>query len=170
MIVGVMSDTHDNTKFLPGALKEFKRAGVEMVIHLGDFIAPFTLEDIASRVDVRLLGVLGNNDGEKLGLASVCARYGCELRDSITEIEIGGVKILAFHGFGAPELTERLAWSLAYSGSWDVVLYGHTHKPLLSYVRRVLVLNPGTAGGVLNTPSIAILDTERMKPELVKLA
>ena len=169
MIVGVISDTHDNTSFLPRIAREFKRAGVELVVHLGDYIAPFTLQEILSSLEVRLVGILGNNDGEKAGLIEVCRRQGCTLHDSIAEITLGGARVLAFHGFGHPSLTDRIALSLASSKSWDAVLYGHTHKPRVSYVRGVLVLNPGTAGGALNSPSIAILDTERMRPELVAL-
>lgn len=169
MLVGVMSDTHDNTSFLPRIAREFEKVGVELVIHLGDYIAPFTLEKILSSIDARFIGVMGNNDGEKPGLIEACKRHNCTLHDSMAEIELGKARALAFHGFGPPSLTDKIALSLALSKSWDIILYGHTHKPVVSYVRGVLVLNPGTAGGALNSPSIAILDTERMRPELVAL-
>ena len=43
MRIGVISDTHDNLLMIKKAVEVFNRHGVGMVVHAGDFIAPFWL-------------------------------------------------------------------------------------------------------------------------------
>ncbi|NIO23209.1 MAG: YfcE family phosphodiesterase, partial [Candidatus Aenigmarchaeota archaeon] len=43
MKIGIMSDTHDQTRRVRKAVDIFNKEKVELVIHCGDIIAPFTL-------------------------------------------------------------------------------------------------------------------------------
>jgi len=166
----VISDTHDSLEMVRRASAKFREAGVEAVVHLGDFISPFTLRLLGGELGgVRIVGVLGNNDGEKLGLYSVARELGIDLADHPRALELGGARVLILHGFGSPENTLEIVRGLARSRTWDAVLFGHTHEALKEYINGTLLLNPGDGGGVINRPSIAILDTARMEAEIVWL-
>ena len=74
MLVGILSDTHDNVPKTRAAVKRLNTEGVACVLHAGDFIAPFiidTLKDLAAP----MTGVFGNNDGDRILLEKKCAAY-----------------------------------------------------------------------------------------------
>lgn len=170
MLVGVVSDTHDNTRLASRAGEIFSKEGVDAVIHLGDVISPFTLAALLAQIEVRKAYiVLGNNDGEKFGLQRVAQSYGAKLLEQPSTVEIGGRRLLLLHGFGSPENTVEIVEALAESGRWDAVLYGHTHQADSRFHRRILILNPGDGGGVLSKPSIALIDLKTMKARLLSL-
>ncbi len=170
MLVGVISDTHDVLPGIDRAVEVFRREGVEHVIHLGDYVAPFSLLRLLDQLDgVRFNGVFGNNDGEKPGLLRIAEKHGSWISDQGLEVEVGGRRVLLLHGFGSPDNTRRIVYALASSRKWDAVLYGHTHQPDVRYIRGVLVLNPGTASGILNSASVAILDTRRMTARVIRI-
>ncbi|MEM2187311.1 MAG: metallophosphoesterase family protein, partial [Thermofilaceae archaeon] len=59
---------------------------------------------------------------------------------------------------------------LANTGSFDVVVYGHTHEIDVRMVGRTLVVNPGEACGYLTgRKTIAVLDTESRSVEIVEI-
>ncbi|HML05759.1 MAG TPA: metallophosphoesterase family protein, partial [Methanobacterium sp.] len=41
-----MSDSHDNLDAIRKAVDAFNKAGVDLVIHAGDMISPFTAKEI----------------------------------------------------------------------------------------------------------------------------
>ena len=58
MKIGVFSDSHDNVPMVKKAVELFNNEGVELVIHAGDFIAPFVVAamgdlEVSSRRRVR---------------------------------------------------------------------------------------------------------------------
>ena len=170
MIVGIVSDSHDNRRNVRVAARLLRSLGVEYLIHLGDVVAPFTLRDLLEGVKPRGFTLIyGNNDGEKVGLGLEASKAGGKALDQPVVLELGGRRILALHGFGTPELTREVVEGLAESGRWDAVLYGHTHEADLRYVRGVLILNPGDLSGQLGKPSIALLDTAIMRARLIGL-
>jgi len=169
----VVSDTHDRPErvlaFLDTLGEEY-RGG--LLIHLGDIVSPFTLASLAGKAaekGLRFVGVYGNNCGEKLGLARVAQSVGADLAEGPRTLEAGGRRLLLFHGYGSPENTRELAVALADSGRWDAVLYGHTHMQHLEYRAGRLVLNPGEAAGVLQEPSLALLELDTLRVRFVKL-
>ncbi len=46
MIIAVMSDSHDNIWKLREALAVIERERAGMIIHCGDFVAPFMLKEL----------------------------------------------------------------------------------------------------------------------------
>ena len=160
MLVGVISDTHDNMHMLKNAVDLFNQRAVELVLHAGDYIAPFTAREF-KRLNCKLIGVFGNNDGEKFGLARSFEGFG-ELHDGIHQLELNGRMIAITH---YPEIAD----TLAARGAYDVVIYGHTHRAEIKE-GDTLVINPGECGGWLEGEStVALLDLTDMSPELVKL-
>ena len=160
MLAGIIADTHDNMNTLRKAIDIFNERGVEIVLHAGDYIAPFTSREFR-RLKCRLVGVFGNNDGEKFGLVKQFEGFG-ELHEGIHQLELKSKKIAITH---YPEIADTLAGSDAY----DVIIYGHTHRAEIRGPKP-LVINPGECGGWLEgTSTIAILDLDAMHAEVIEM-
>jgi putative phosphoesterase len=160
MRIGVLADTHDNLPKIAQAVELFNREKVELVLHAGDFVSPFTAGEF-KRLRARLIGVFGNNDGDRLYLLERYRGIG-ELYDGHHELELAGRRVALMH---KPDLLEALIASERY----DLIVYGHTHMPELRE-GRPLVLNPGEAGGwTTGRATVAIVDLAAMKAELVEL-
>ena len=152
MLIGVISDTHGLLRV--EALAALR--GVELILHAGDLGGESILRELRTLAPV--YAVYGNVDDPAMGLpASV-------------DLVLDGVRLHLSHGheFGSPtpaRLVER------YSA--DVIVFGHTHKPLIETRGATLILNPGAAGPRRFNlqPSIALLRIESGKPgaELVPL-
>ena len=152
-----MSDSHDNVPRIEQAVELFDREGVELVIHAGDFVAPFALAPLEA-LSCPVLGVFGNNDGERVVLAKRFKKIG-KVHPNLAETEIGGRRIAAVH---YPEL----GIPLAKSGGFDVVVYGHTHE-IDQRRDGALVLNPGEVGGwVTGRATVAVVDLGTMEVEI----
>jgi len=170
MQVGVISDTHDNLYNLERAAKILKGMGVDRIIHLGDIVSPFTLARLAELFEgTNITVIFGNNCGEKVGLLRVAESLGVNLLDPPVEVEISSRKFLLIHGWGPASLTRQIARALAAQGSWDGVLYGHTHEPHVDYIKGRLLLNPGETAGVLRPPTVALIETDTLKARIVRL-
>lgn len=160
MLIGVISDTHDNMNMLKKAVDLFNERGVGLVLHAGDYIAPFTARELR-RLGCKLVGVFGNNDGEKFGLVKQFEEFG-ELHEGVHQLKLDGKMIAITH---YPEIAETLAGS----GAYDAVVYGHTHRADIRGPEP-LVINPGECGGWLEGEStVAVLDLATMSAELVRL-
>jgi hypothetical protein len=159
MKVGIISDTHDNLDAIKKAVEFFNYEKVELVLHAGDYIAPFTAK-IFSELGVEIIGIYGNNDGEKLGLRKAYERI-AEIHDYAHEVKIDKKKLLITH---YPDTVDALL------GYYDVVIYGHTHKVDYRKKNGKIILNPGECCGYLSgRKTVAILDTERMEVVIKEL-
>lgn len=165
MKMGILADSHDNVPMVRKAVEIFTAQGVEKVLHAGDFIAPFAVAPLAE-LSCPVVAVLGNNDGERLGLERKFASFGGELHPHLAETTLHERRIAAVH---YPELAKPLA----ASGEYDLVVYGHTHEIdlRLGEGRDALLLNPGEAGGWLTgRATVAVVDLESMQVEIVELS
>jgi uncharacterized protein len=64
MKVGVISDTHDQIENILKAVELLNQEKVELVVHCGDWVAPFTLK-FYHALKCPIKGIFGNNDGDK---------------------------------------------------------------------------------------------------------
>ena len=161
MKVGVMSDSHDHMTFIRRAIDAFEDRGVGAIIHAGDFISPITF-DYMKDITVPFHGVFGNNDGEKRFLRERFSAIG-ELHERFFIGEFGGLRFLVTHEHDVVD-------SLARSGDYDVVVYGHTHEIDVRKVGETLVVNPGeTCGWCTGHHTIAVVDTEKRDAEIIEL-
>ena len=147
-LIGLISDTHGLVRpAVHGVLK-----GVELILHAGDVGGPEILDELRLIAPIR--AVFGNTDPP--GVPYLTPRI---------DIEIGGLRIHVSHGHevGAPT-PEKLA--ARYGG--DVVVYGHTHRQLVTSLEGRLFINPGSAGPrrFKLSPSIGILSIAEGKPEV----
>lgn len=78
MNLGIISDTHDDLLSLKSAIKIFNERKVSQVIHAGDYFFPGIVKEF-KHLNGKLIGVLGNNDGEKFGLLKNFQDIGGEL-------------------------------------------------------------------------------------------
>jgi uncharacterized protein len=145
MRLGVIADTHGLLR--PEVFQAF--AQVDHILHAGDVGPPDLLTELEALAPVT--AVYGNTDG-------------MELRSKLPQVaamELDGFDIILTHGdqLGSPT-PEKL--NQAFPDA-QIIIYGHTHKPVLTTVDVVVtVMNPGGAGhrrfGL--PPSVGILELE----------
>ncbi|MCX7847367.1 MAG: metallophosphoesterase [bacterium] len=161
MLVGIMSDTHDHMGKIRRAVAEMRAAGVEVVLHAGDFISPLTF-DCMKDLGVPLHGVYGNNDGETLLLQERYAAIG-GLHARFFKIRLDGLRFIVTHD-------DTVVDSLARSGDYDVVVYGHTHRVDVRKVGGTDVINPGEVCGYCTGRStVVVYDTGLRASRVIEL-
>ena len=172
MIIGVMSDSHDNMLNVEKAFKVFSESNVEVIVHLGDIISPFIVRKMIqlSWSGLKIYAVYGNNDGDKYLLQKLFNKNNWVISEAPTIIEISGKKLLLMHGYNGPDFTKNLAYSIVRHMNIDILLYGHTHEKDYKIIDGKIVLNPGEVYGYLSgEASVALIDLEKMKVEFIKL-
>jgi putative phosphoesterase len=148
-----MSDSHDNIWNLSKALSMIRNVQADLIIHCGDFVAPFMLKEL-EKSGIPVYGVLGNNDGSGFLLAKTAF---AEL-SRITLFEIVGQ--VDAQGFSVCFTHQRIvAEALAASTRYDLVCYGHSHVYRLENMGKTLLLNPGEIMGKEGCPGFCIVDT-----------
>lgn len=128
MRILIVSDTHRKQKNLERALQ--REAPVDRLIHLGD--AEGCEAEIAEMAGCPVNIIAGNNDF-------------FSLLPKEEEIMLGRYRVLLTHGhyYYVSLGTEDLKRYAAGRGC-DIVMFGHTHRPLLDYSDDIIVLNPGS--------------------------
>jgi uncharacterized protein len=140
--VGLIADTHGLLR--PEVVDAF--AGVEHILHAGDVGSVDVLDGLIAIAPVT--AVSGNVDGPELR-----ARL-----PEVARVALGGARVVVVHGdqLGSPTPERVVA---AYTEA-DLVVFGHSHRPLIRPVGDVLAVNPGSAGRrrFSNPVSIALAD------------
>lgn len=156
-----MADSHDHIQALKDAICLFNEREIDLVIHAGDLISPFTAREFEN-LEAELEAIFGNNDGERDGLRVAYKKF-CVL-DDFKKISVDGIRIALIHGT-QPELVN----ALVASGQFDVVIRGHTHQ--LSIVNGdSLLINPGEICGYLTGhKTVVILDPGDLSYDVVEL-
>jgi len=159
MLIGIMSDTHDNMPQIKKAVDLFNERKVGHVIHAGDFTSPFTFR-ILKDLKCNFTGIFGNNDGDKLLLHHMS---GGRIFNQPHTFKLDGKKIVVIH-------EHHVADALADSGHYDLVIYGHTHKTEVKKAKDTLIVNPGEAGSWLYGKStVAIVNLSDLTAEIIGL-
>ena len=135
-LLGIISDTHDNLPLIDLAVKKLNELGVELVLHAGDYVSPFTAQHF-NLLKARLIGVYGNNCAERAMLKKLFSEFGADIRGFFAEIEVEELKIALLHGHD-----EELLRSLIESEAYDLVVYGHTHQVSVERKGKTMVINP----------------------------
>ncbi|MDQ3838513.1 MAG: YfcE family phosphodiesterase [Thermoproteota archaeon] len=155
MKIGIISDTHDDLNNIRKSVRVFTQKQVSLIIHAGDFIFPGAVAELAKLKEkvrgVKIVGVLGNNDGEKLILSKTFMDIAdAELKSDFDDRIIDGLRFGTYHG-----TSRELREAAIQSGIYDVFIHGHTHQRRNEIVeitckesgrsKKTHVLNPGTA-------------------------
>jgi len=165
MLIGIMSDTHDDIVQTQKAVATFNQKKVDHVLHAGDIISPFMI-DTLKELKAPLTGVFGNNDGDRALLERKSGLLpSMKISGTFARIDLGGMSIGLVHG-NDRELLE----TLAACGSLDLLVYGHTHRPEIRREGALLIVNPGEVYGHLTGRStVALVDTIQRSAEIVDL-
>ncbi len=161
MLIGIITDSHENMDNIKKAVTLFNEKKVELVLHCGDIISPITarhFKELKSKMKL----VFGNNDGEKVFLINTFKEFGT-FHEPGYEFEQDGKKFIMMHepiGIDA----------LAESGKYNYILYGHTHKQDIRKIGKSTIINVGESCTWLNGQAfIGILDTVEDKVEIISL-
>lgn len=158
MKIGILADSHDNLPKIRAAMELFTREGVGLILHAGDFVAPFAVRAMHS-APCRVVAVFGNNDGERIGLAKAFEPIG-EVHPRIALVEAGGRRIGVVH-------QDELVAPIAAGSALHVLVYGHTHQLDIHREGQTLVVNPGEVGGWLTGRcTVVTLDTDSLETQV----
>jgi putative phosphoesterase len=158
-MIGIMSDSHDNCTAIRQAVCFFKDMKCDLVIHAGDFVAPFAAREL-EHLRCPVKAVFGNCDGEKKGLKQAIQAFG-EIEEAPFVFSHAGRMILLTHIHVSVD-------KLAKSGKYEAVVFGHTHKPDIREVHNTLLINPGETGGWLTGKgTVALLDPVTWEAEII---
>jgi len=159
MKIGVLSDSHDALGKIRNAVKIFQEKKVDGIIHGGDFVAPFSVA-ILAELPIPWWGVLGNNDGEVIGIFQKSKGL---VHSYYQEIEVDCYRIWVSHYYHPAELAFQ-------SGKYDLSIFGHTHEKKIQEEKGRFLLNPGECCGLLTgVASVAICDLMKKEVEFLEI-
>lgn len=141
MRIGLISDTHGRLR--PEVFSRFE--DVERILHAGDVGSVGILDEL--EVIAPVTAVFGNTDGMSLRSRT----------SDVATLELAGHSVVVVHGHQLGSPTPE-ALRAAHPDA-RVIVYGHTHRPLVHDTDGVLVVNPGAAGAARFgiPPSVGIL-------------
>lgn len=133
--IGVISDTHiyahGSRELHPAIRRFFARAGVDLLVHLGDVNTRYVLEELGEIAPV--VAVSGNNDDDELQV----------ILPQTTRFTVGNFSFGVIHGHGGRSARDEAI--RRWVGKVDCVLFGHSHKPLIEKIDDTILFNPGSA-------------------------
>ena len=148
MRVLIVSDTHRHND---NYFKVLQKTGpYDLVVHCGDIEgSEFAISEGAG---CEVMMVSGNND-----FFSALPRE--------IETRIGKYRVLITHGhtYYVTMGNERIKQDAAHRG-FDIVFYGHTHRPVVEMEKDIIAVNPGSLSYPRQdgrAPSYAIMEIDR---------
>ncbi|MEM3958343.1 MAG: metallophosphoesterase [Thermoproteota archaeon] len=163
MLIGLISDTHDHLKMIEKAVAFFNERNVDMVLHAGDVISPFTARKF-KECRSKLILVYGNNDGDRGNLQRAFSEIGGQFYWPAAILELEGRKTLVLHGEDLKLIEEIVSRNM-----FDLIVSGHTHEKNVRRLGRTLWVNPGEACGYLTGRStVALYDSSTHEVEITE--
>lgn len=147
--IGVISDTHlprGGRRIPDEALRLFEHT--DLILHAGDFVEAEVFYELQAVGPVE--AVLGNCDSAELARQLPVT----------TTVQAGGVRIGMIHDSGDRQRRRR-RMTEAFPDH-RVVVFGHSHMPLVEDDGRLLLLNPGSACDPRRAPvpTVALLEID----------
>ena len=175
MLIGIVSDIHDNIGNLRSALHQLAQLDqngnkVEALICCGDLCSPFVVDDLGQGFPTgKIYIVFGNNDGDRYRITAKAMQRGgnpsIEVRGESAALDLGGRSIFVHHFDDVGRL-------VAAANQHDLVCYGHNHDCLRHRREGAsLEVNPGSIMGWHPQrgevrPTYAVYDTAPGKAEI----
>ncbi len=141
MKFAIVSDTHDNLKNFNKAIDFLNKENISLILHCGDICKQETIDEAVKNFNGEIKFAKGNGD------------YQLDEIPDNQSIGLGGKKIFFVH---FPDIAKKAAESKKY----DLVFYGHTHKPWEENIGKCRLVNPGELAGQTYKPTFAIYDTK----------
>lgn len=163
MRIAIISDTHDQIANLRSAVTYCNSYNVQMLIHCGDLISPFMLDELAKFGGAVHL-IYGNNAGDQHLISSRCGTKFPSISHHgvLGAVEAAGIRI-AFHHYPV------VARGIAAQGNFDVVCCGHNHRYQVEKIGDAILLNPGQLLGMEEQAVFAVLETANLNVEKVEI-
>jgi phosphoesterase, MJ0936 family len=150
MLIGVISDTHNDIISARKAINFFNLRNVDLVLHCGDIFSPSVAQEF-SKLNCGFKAVFGNNDIERAALENVISEFGM-IQEAPFEFKVSGKYFSMVHkpfNIGV----------MAMDGKHDYVLYGHLHRASIEKQGNTTILNPGEACGQrYGRKTVALID------------
>jgi uncharacterized protein len=156
MKIGIVSDSHGNTRRLRAALDLLTDQDVEAIVHCGDHGSIEAVETLGE-LEIPVYAVAGNVDRDLDELARAAQQAGLHYDPRAIEIPLGETAMLAAtHGH-----LESLVEDFVRGGRFAFVCHGHTHKQRNDLLGQTRVICPGSLHKPKGpkTPSCAVLDS-----------
>lgn len=154
MLVGVLSDIHDQLANLDRALELLAREGVETILFCGDFCSPIPAR-VLGTWDGVVHAVFGNGDGDRYRILEAVQNGeapALHLHAEHAELDIGERQVALTH-------FPLYGQALARTGDYDAVFSGHTHVIHEERFGDALWMNPGEILGWKGDPTLCLWDT-----------
>ena len=157
MLIGLISDTHipEAAEALPSRIKE-ALCDVDLILHAGDIYIVSVLDEL--EVLAPVLAAEGDDDYQEV------------YRDARVKqqhiLRVGCVTILLRH---------IRPWSWPPQEKLpDILVFGHTHKPMIDHSHGILLINPGSPTFPnykyqLGTIAILAIDSSKVDANIVNL-
>ncbi|MFO8019783.1 MAG: metallophosphoesterase family protein [Promethearchaeia archaeon] len=167
LLIGLISDTHCPSKgeVPPEIIKEFKEKEIDYLFHLGDYCNWETYKLFIDEFGKdKFIGISGNMDNDK------------QLKKEVPEtqeLEIFGHKIFMTHGMGGPNMIiRRLNKNFDLKG-YDIVIFGHVHRPYNEKKDGRLYLSPGTPSDKrftdINSYGYLKISKDKIDPTIIQI-
>lgn len=155
-MIGIIADSHDNVPKIKEAVKIFKERKVDLVLHLGDIIAPATIPYFKG---LNISFIKGNCDGDIEMIKKKIEEINGKFLGLNAELEIDNKKMFLIH---KPKFEDKI-------DKYDYILYGHTHLKRNEKINKTRIINPGGLYLGNEENSIAILNLNNDKLEFINI-
>ncbi|MGE5612462.1 MAG: metallophosphoesterase [Bacillota bacterium] len=160
MLIGILSDTHDNTAVTAAAVDLLKRRGAEYFLHCGDVGSCLVLDYLAG---LPAAFVWGNCDSGRVELQRYAEKLGITCCGAFGDLTLDGKRVALMHGDDY-----RLKQRLLREQEYDYLCQGHTHVPQDIRVGRIHVINPGALHRA-RPRTLGLLDTAKGAVEILRV-
>lgn len=161
MKIAIVADTHDNLANTKRAIGWIKKEKIKTIIHCGDIFKPETIKEILKIFKGKIYLIFSSADADFSRIPSDSFKKlpRVKIYEEFGDLKKDGKKIAFCH---FPEIAEELVKRQKY----DIVFYGHTHKPWLKKIGKTRLVNPGNIAGMFYKSTFATYDTKTDKLEL----
>lgn len=162
MTIAVMSDLHDNVAAWRSIVKYLDKEKIATLINCGDTASPAMLKEMSATYVGHIDTVFGNVADRDLESVVVKDLPNVKHHGDQGMISIDGKKIFFNH---FPKISKQAI----QAGGVDLAFYGHDHIKHVEKIGKAILLNPGTAGGIFQYPSFAVIDLQTMKCSFIEI-
>lgn len=164
MIIAICSDSHDNMINVEKFLNYCKKNKISEIIHCGDVTENSTKKYFEDNFSGTINFVEGNAEISQQEKIKRTNRFQKIKRTPVPflELQLDKIKIAVCH-------TREKAKRLAEKNLYNIVFYGHNHKPWQEKINLTYLINPGNLAGMFYRASFATYDTSTKKLNLILL-
>lgn len=149
MLVGLMSDTHDNRDRTQRALKLFEEHAPQALLHAGDLHSGV----LVPLFERRWTWLAQGNTDRVESIRQAISEHDVDIMYGEThEIQIAEKRIGLIHGHDAGRLE-----GMINGGAFDLVVHGHTHSFRDETIGDTRVVNPGAVHRA-SPPTVCLYD------------